>query len=155
MTFTSFFAALAPLTASLLAAICTFLIVASAALVAGWLWAKPRRLAKDLGATRKQVQALTHTEEALRRQKRYRDALNEVTYQLISRLDIHQLLRDILVRAVELLDTLDGFFDLINPKTQQLESAAAIGFMNDEPDIPLKMGETLLSTRVLSRCIWR
>lgn len=54
-------------------------------------------------------------EKALQRQNAYLAALHDTTLGLTSRLEIQNLLRTLLTRAAELLETTDGFLYLVEP----------------------------------------
>ena len=75
-------------------------------------------------ARRKQV------EEALRRQTEYMAALHSTTLGLISRLDLKDLLQNIVVRAGQLLGTPHGFMYLLTPGGEELERKVGVGVFN-------------------------
>jgi len=88
-------------------------------------------------ARRKQV------EEALRRQTEYMAALHSTTLGLISRLDLKDLLQNIVVRAGQLLGTPHGFMYLLTPGGEELERKVGVGVFNVDRVPHLKPGEGL------------
>ena len=73
-------------------------------------------------------------EAALRRQKEYLDALNEMTLGLVERLEPEDLLESILTRAGALLGTTHGYVSLLTPEEDQLRLRTGIGFFTDLVD---------------------
>jgi len=88
-------------------------------------------------ARRKQV------EEALRRQTEYMAALHSTTLGLISRLDLKDLLQNIVVRAGQLLGAPHGFMYLLAPGGEELERKVGVGVFNVDRVPHLKPGEGL------------
>jgi PAS domain S-box-containing protein len=84
-----------------------------------------------------------HAEEALLRQNKYLEALNETALGLIAQLDVHQLLNDILARAAALLKCENGYLELINPERNVLENRVALGRYQDETGYSIPYGKGL------------
>src|SRR5574341_738140 len=79
-------------------------------------------------------------EEALRRQTEYMAALHSTTLGLISRLDLKDLLQNIVVRAGQLLGTPHGFIYLLAPGGEELERKVGVGVFNVDRVPRLKPG---------------
>ncbi len=67
------------------------------------------------------------TEEALRRQNQYLDALHETTLGVIGRLELNDLLQAITERAATLVGTAHGYFYIHEPESQEIEMNVGIG----------------------------
>jgi len=80
-------------------------------------------------------------EEMLQRQNDYLAALHATTLGLISRLDIEELLQDIVRRAGQLLGTEHGFLYLAVQDEQQLELKVGTGVFTDRIGTTLRSGE--------------
>ena len=80
-------------------------------------------------------------EEALQRQNEYLAALHATTLGLISRLDLSELLQDIVTRAGQLLGTSHGFVFLLEPGEDELEQKVGLGVFADTIGNRLKKGE--------------
>jgi PAS domain S-box-containing protein len=73
-----------------------------------------------------------HTEEALRRQKEYMEALHDTALALANRLDLGGLLETIVARAGALVDAVDGFVYLVDQDEGALSMRVGVGiFSND------------------------
>ncbi|MDR3562216.1 MAG: GAF domain-containing protein [Negativicutes bacterium] len=106
---------------------------------------RQRQIAEQLHASEQQLQAshqnlsasheeLVATEEELRlqykhitQQKELLAALNETTVSLVEQLDADILLRQIILRASELVGTADGFICLLQKEKQVIEIKAGLG----------------------------
>jgi PAS domain S-box-containing protein len=85
------------------------------------------------------------------RQNEYLAALNETTLGLISRLDLNDLLEDIVIRAGQLLGTSHGYIHLVEPfdatqhavEEQSLECKVGVGAFAESIGFRLKPGEGL------------
>lgn len=82
-------------------------------------------------------------EETLRRQVEYTAALHSTTLGLISRLDLKDLLQNIVVRAGQLLGTPHGFMYLRAPGGEELERKVGVGAFDVDRVPRLKPGEGL------------
>jgi len=80
-------------------------------------------------------------EEALQRQNEYLAALHSTTLGLISRLDLSELLQDIVTRAGQLLGTSHGFVFLLEPGEEELEQKVGVGVFANTIGNRLKKGE--------------
>jgi len=80
-------------------------------------------------------------EEALQRQNQYLAALHATTLGLISRLDLGELLVNIVNHAAELLGTSHGFMFLLEPGEDEIEQKVGLGVFTDTIGNRLKLGE--------------
>jgi signal transduction histidine kinase/DNA-binding response OmpR family regulator/HPt (histidine-containing phosphotransfer) domain-containing protein/PAS domain-containing protein len=80
-------------------------------------------------------------EEALQRQNQYLAALHATTLGLIRRLDLSELLENIVTRAGELLGTSHGFMFLLEPGEGEIEQKVGLGVFADTIGSRLKPGE--------------
>ena len=80
-------------------------------------------------------------EEALQRQNEYLAALHATTLGLISRLDLSELLQDIVTRAGQLLGTSHGFVFLLEPGEDEIEQKVGVGVFAETIGNRLKKGE--------------
>lgn len=85
-------------------------------------------------------------EETLRRQNEYLAALHETALGLMSRLDLKDLLENLVVRAGQLLGTPHGFIYLAVPGEAELERKVGVGVFNVDRAPRLKPGEGLSGT---------
>src|SRR5581483_4335058 len=69
----------------------------------------------------------TLTEETLRRQNQYLAALQETALGLVSRLELNELLQDIVSRAGALVGTNNGYVFLLNPETDEMTMRVGVG----------------------------
>ena len=81
-------------------------------------------------------------EEALQEQNEYLAALNATTLGLVSRLDLDELLQDIVARAAQLLGAQHGALYLLEPGGEDLEGKVGIGVL---VGARLKRGEGVAS----------
>jgi PAS domain S-box-containing protein len=89
---------------------------------------------------------LKQAEEAIQRQNEYLGALHETTLGLISRLDLNDLLKDLIRRAGNLLGTSHGFIYLVDNEENILKRSVGLGaFANEQVPI-VKKGEGLSGT---------
>ena len=79
-------------------------------------------------------------EEALRQQNEYLAALHATTLGLLSRLDLSELLQDIVSRAGQLLDTPHGFMFLLEPGDDEFEQKVGLGVFAETIGVRLKRG---------------
>jgi signal transduction histidine kinase len=91
-------------------------------------------LNKEL-AKRKQI------EEKLRKQSEYLTALNEVTIGLINRFDLNELLREIVQRVSQLMDTEHGFLYFVDLNGNFLELKVGTGVYRNHLGFRLHYGE--------------
>lgn len=80
-------------------------------------------------------------EAALRLQNEYFAALHETTLGLINRLDVRDLLQVIVSRAVNLVNTRDGFIYLVKPTTGNLVLEVGTGIYQDQVGQDFQPGE--------------
>jgi signal transduction histidine kinase/DNA-binding response OmpR family regulator/HPt (histidine-containing phosphotransfer) domain-containing protein len=80
-------------------------------------------------------------EEALQQQNEYLGALHATTLGLMSRLDLSELLQDIVVRAGQLLGTPHGFMFLLQPGDKEIEQKVGVGVFADSTGFRLRQGE--------------
>jgi signal transduction histidine kinase/DNA-binding response OmpR family regulator/HPt (histidine-containing phosphotransfer) domain-containing protein/PAS domain-containing protein len=80
-------------------------------------------------------------EEALQQQNEYLAALHATTLGLISRLDLSELLQDIVSRAGQLLGTPHGFMFLLEPGEEEFEQKVGLGVFAETIGVRLKRGE--------------
>jgi signal transduction histidine kinase/DNA-binding response OmpR family regulator/HPt (histidine-containing phosphotransfer) domain-containing protein/PAS domain-containing protein len=80
-------------------------------------------------------------EEALQQQNEYLAALHATTLGLISRLDLSELLQDIVSRAGQLLGTPHGFMYLLEPGQDEFEQKVGLGVFAETIGARLKQGE--------------
>lgn len=85
------------------------------------------RLASTLEDIEKRRKKQKKIAKALRRQNVYLGALHDTTLGLISRLDLTELLSDLLVRAGKLLDTPHGYIYLVDSTGSALERNLGVG----------------------------
>ena len=87
------------------------------------------------------VTARKEAEIALRRQNQYLAALQETTLELSAQLDLDQLIENIVTRAAALVDAAGGFFDLVDPATNQLQPRVGAGILAESLQHVAKPGE--------------
>jgi signal transduction histidine kinase/HAMP domain-containing protein/ActR/RegA family two-component response regulator len=71
------------------------------------------------------------------------EALHETTLGVMHRLDVNDLLSELLARAVELLGTRHGYVYLLQSSQESLETRAAMGVFEDDTHLPLARDEGL------------
>ena len=79
--------------------------------------------------------------KALRRQNEYLAALHKTALGLISRLDLTELLSDLVARAGQLLDTPHGYIYLVAPEGEMLERRIGVGAYSQSVGFRLDRGE--------------
>ncbi len=82
-------------------------------------------------------------EEALRRRKQQLEALQDVGLDIVSELNLDELLRSIVSRAVDLVDATGGGFDLYRSDQDVLEFSIHIGYDDLPDDVKVARGEGL------------
>jgi two-component sensor histidine kinase len=85
-------------------------------------------------------------EEALRQQNEYLAALQETTLDLISRLNLDNLLENIVKRAGQLLGTPHCYLDLIEPGTSRLKPKVGRGALRQSLEFEVQPGEGVAGT---------
>jgi signal transduction histidine kinase/DNA-binding response OmpR family regulator/HPt (histidine-containing phosphotransfer) domain-containing protein len=80
-------------------------------------------------------------EEALQQQNQYLAALHATTLGLLGRLDVSELLQDIVGRAGQLLDTPHGFMFLLEPGEDELEQRVGTGVFAETIGVRIKQGD--------------
>jgi signal transduction histidine kinase/HAMP domain-containing protein/ActR/RegA family two-component response regulator len=71
------------------------------------------------------------------------EALHETSLGVMHRLDIDDLLHEVLARAMELLATQHGYIYMLSDSQELLETRAAMGVFADESHLPVAQGEGL------------
>jgi PAS domain S-box-containing protein len=85
-------------------------------------------------------------EEALRRQHAYLAALQETTLGLIGRLELTDLLQNIITRAGELLGTTHGYIFLLEPGEAEMRMHVGSGMYNPFVGYRLQPGQAVVGT---------
>lgn len=85
-------------------------------------------------------------EETLRAQNDYFAALNETALALVGRLNLNELLADILTRAGELVGTRNGYVFLLNPETGEMDMRVGVGAYQDFVGTRAQSGVALAGT---------
>jgi signal transduction histidine kinase/DNA-binding response OmpR family regulator/HPt (histidine-containing phosphotransfer) domain-containing protein len=80
-------------------------------------------------------------EEALQQQNEYLAALHATTLGLLGRLDLNELLEDLVARAGQLLGTPHGFMFLLEPGDDEFEQRVGLGAFAETIGVRLKKGE--------------
>ncbi|MEW6365604.1 MAG: response regulator [Acidobacteriota bacterium] len=83
------------------------------------------------------------TEQELRRQMEYLNALHETTLGLVSRLELKDLLETIVTRAGALVETTHGYICLAEPDESAVTLRVGIGVLGGEVGLRMKRGEGL------------
>jgi PAS domain S-box-containing protein len=86
-----------------------------------------KQISDSLDEARQEARERRQMGEKLLRQARYLAALHETTFSLINQLDLNSLLETILVEAAELLDSRDGYLDLIQADGEAAVQKVGIG----------------------------
>ena len=81
--------------------------------------------------------------EALSRQNAELEALHDTTLGVMDRLDLNELLRVLLERAGQLLDTEHGYIYLLRADGTEIENRVAVGVMREELGQRMGLGEGL------------
>ena len=81
--------------------------------------------------------------ETLRQQNHYFEALHHTTLGLMRRLDLNDLLENLVSRAGQLLETKHGFVFMRAPYEAIIEQKVGIGFFSDGPGYRLERGQGL------------
>jgi PAS domain-containing protein len=87
--------------------------------------------------------ALRKSEEALRRQNAYLADLHETTLVLMNRLEVAELLQEIVERAARLLDAQHGYLYLVELDGAECELKVGIGRFHRKVGLHVKPGEGL------------
>ncbi len=90
--------------------------------------------------------ARKRAEEALHLQNEYLAALQETTLDLISRLNLDNLLENIVTRAGQLLGTPHCYLDLIEPGTSRLKPKVGRGALSQSLQFEVQPGEGVAGT---------
>jgi len=87
-------------------------------------------------------------EQRIRRQNQFMEALYETTLSMINRLDLDDLLENILVRAGKLVNTEHGYLYLLDKKGlyPQMKKALGTGFFKSRPGYEIKRGNGVVGT---------
>ncbi len=88
-------------------------------------------------------------EEAVRQQNTYLTALHDTTLGLMRRLDLEELLQNIITRAAELVGTQHGYVHLVEPNGQELRMRVGVGIYQEFVGTRVKPGQGLAGA------IWR
>jgi signal transduction histidine kinase/DNA-binding response OmpR family regulator len=92
---------------------------------------------------RREIAERKRMEEALRKQNEYLSVLHDTTLGLISRLNLNELLADIVTRAGQIMSTSHGFIFLAEPGEAEIECKVGIGAFFQQIGFRLKPGEGL------------
>ena len=87
-----------------------------------------------------------HVQDRLHAQNVYLEALHETTLGLIGRLDLQELLEDLVRRAGLLMNTSHGFVYIAEPGADEIEGRVGIGLFNRSVGKSLKAGDGLVGT---------
>jgi signal transduction histidine kinase/HAMP domain-containing protein/ActR/RegA family two-component response regulator len=71
------------------------------------------------------------------------EALHETSLGVMHRLDIDDLLQEVLARAVELIGTGHGYIYMLDEGSEMLQTRAAMGVFEEETHLPVARGEGL------------
>lgn len=82
-------------------------------------------------------------EQALRWQNQYLAALQETTLELSAQLDLDRLFENIVARAAALMDADGGFFDMVDPTTNELLPRIGSGVLAESLQHTARPGEGL------------
>lgn len=85
-------------------------------------------------------------EESVRQQNAYLTALHDTTLGLVSRLDLQELLQNIITRAAELVGTEHGYVHLVEPSGKELQMRVGIGIYHEFIGTRVKPGQGLAGT---------
>lgn len=101
---------------------------------------------ESLGSQIGQFLERRHAEEAMRQQNAYLTALHDTTLGLMRRLDVQELLENIIRRAAELVRTEHGYVHLAEPDASELRMRVGIGVYHDFVGTRVKPGQGLAGT---------
>jgi signal transduction histidine kinase len=87
--------------------------------------------------------ALETSNQKIRHQNRYLEALHRISLGLVQRLDVDDLLRDIIKQACDLGDTPHTYVYLYDPDTEELELKFGRGFYENMKGYRMKPGQGL------------
>lgn len=82
-------------------------------------------------------------EQALQRRNQFLVALQNTTLELVSQLDLHTLLENIVRRACNLVGLEAGLLDLVDPEKNLLIPQVGIGVLEESLHIPVQPGQGL------------
>lgn len=85
-------------------------------------------------------------EEAVRQQNTYLTALHDTTLGMMRRLDLDELMQNIITRAGELVGTTHGYVHLLEPDGDELRMRVGIGIYHDFIGTRVKPGQGLAGT---------
>jgi len=88
-----------------------------------------------------QIAERKRTEQMLRRQNDYLEALHETAIGLISHLDLSELLQDIITRAAQLIGTEHSYIYLVTPVGTSIERKVGVGIYSQSVGFRLGPGE--------------
>ncbi|HEY4580874.1 MAG TPA: GAF domain-containing protein, partial [Candidatus Acidoferrales bacterium] len=97
-------------------------------------------------AAHRDITERKQAEETLRRQHAYQGALQEITLGLIGRLELTDLLQNIITRAGELIGTTHGYIFLLEPDEAEMRMHVGTGTYNSLIDYRLKPGQAVVGT---------
>lgn len=95
----------------------------------------------DVTVIKKSMMALQTSEEKLNRQNDYLLAVHETALGVIGRLDVNNLLKDIVTRAAKLMNTEHGFIYLLNSSKTEMILQVKNGYYEKLDVPPLKRGQ--------------
>ena len=82
--------------------------------------------------------------EQIKRSSNLINALREVGLGLVSKLDVDELLEDVVLHAVDLVNGVGGSISVLDPERQVLKMGGQIGFESIPEDTTIKRGEGLI-----------
>ncbi|MCC7163187.1 MAG: GAF domain-containing protein [Anaerolineae bacterium] len=104
------------------------------------------RLFRSIMAQAATVLDNRRAEEAIRQQNTYLTALHDTTLGLMRRLNLEELLQNIITRAGELVGTEHGYVHLIEPNGVELRMRVGVGVYHDFIGTVVKPGQGLAGT---------
>lgn len=104
------------------------------------------RLFRSIMAQTATVLDNRRAEQAVRQQNAYLTALHDTTLGLMRRLNLEELLQNIITRAAELVGTEHGYVHLIEPNGAELRMRIGIGIYHDFVGTIVKPGQGLAGT---------
>lgn len=93
----------------------------------------------------KQIKTLKVTEEKINRQNKYMISLHDISLGLLNRLDINELLENIVIKAGELFNTPHGFLYLYSEQEQAFVRELGIGIYAQDIGRKVPLGVGLVS----------
>jgi PAS domain S-box-containing protein len=86
-----------------------------------------RQVRNAIAQAQRETRERAQMADRVLQQSRYLSALHQTAFSLINQLDLDALLETILTEAADLLDTKDGYFDLVRPDGESAVQKVGIG----------------------------